>query len=235
MIPATSHTISVAMTAPRILILEDEQKIMLHLANLFKEAGFSVFTCGTLKELEGLLNLPVKRFDVAILDRLIHGRDSADLIPRLKTQLPEMKILVLSAINTAAEKASLLYLGADDYVAKPFDGDELLARARVLLRRNRPEILLGNVCLNTDQRSMKVNGTEVTLTNKEFTLLKTLLQTPGKIYNKSALYEQVWEMSSEVESNVVETTVTKLRRKLEDAYATVHIKNSRNVGYWVEE
>jgi len=223
------------MAAPRILIIEDEQKLLTHLSDLFRDAGFSIFTCASFRELESLLALPLKKFDVMVLDRLLQGNDSAKLIPKIKAEIPGMKILVLSAIDTAAEKAALLYLGADDYVAKPFDGDELVARASALIRRNKPEVQLGNVVLNLPERSLFVAGINVPLTNKEFDLLKTLLQTPGKVYNKTFLHEQVWEINPEVESNVVESTVTKLRRRLEEALATIQIKNARNVGYWIEE
>jgi len=223
------------MAAPRILIVEDETKLVEHLANLFRDDGFSVFTCTTYKELEAMLSLPAKRFDVVVLDRLLQGRDSVELVPRISDELPESKILVLSALNTATEKATLLNLGAEDYVAKPFDSAELLARVHVLLRRSRPEVRLGNVMLDSESRSMQVNGVDVPLTNKEFLLLRTLLKTPGKVYNKIFLYEKVWEMSSAVDSNVVESTVNKLRHRLEEANSTVQIKNSRNVGYWVEE
>jgi two-component system copper resistance phosphate regulon response regulator CusR len=223
------------MPAPRILIVEDETKLLEHLADLFREDGFSVFTCSSYKELENSLQLPSKRFDIVLLDRLLQGRDSAEMLTQITDEVPDAKILVLSAINTAAEKASLLNLGAEDYVAKPFDSKELLARVHVLLRRNRPEIRLGNVLLDSDSRSMLVNDQDVPLTNKEFVLLRTLLKTPGKIYNKVFLYERVWEMNSSVDSNVVESTINKLRRRLEDARSTVQIKNARNVGYWVEE
>lgn len=223
------------MSSHRILIVEDETKLLSHLSKTFADEGFSTFTCASFVELENLLKIPVKRFDVVILDRLLHGKDSAELINRMKEVLPEVKIMILSAINSASEKAALLDLGADDYLAKPFSSEELIARIRVLLRRNLPELKFGNVILNTEKRTAKVDGKEIPLQNKEFVLLRTLIRTPGKVFNKIFLYEHVWEMSTEVESNVVEATVNKLRRRLEDAGTNVSIKSMRNKGYWIEE
>lgn len=223
------------MALQRVLIVEDEVKLLRHLSDTIGAAGFSVFTTATYNELETMLRLPVKRFDVIVLDRLLVGRDSASLIGTMKKEVPDAKIIVVSAINTAAEKTALLDMGADDYLSKPVDSEELIARIRALLRRSRPEIQLGDVILNTDTRTFKVRDDEVSLTNKEFALLRTLMKAPGKVFSKSFISEQVWEMSAEADSNVVEVTVNKIRKRLQDAGATVSIKNTRNIGYWIEE
>lgn len=223
------------MTAFRILVVEDEAKLLNHLSQTLNEERFSVFTCSSYRELENLLSLPVKRFDVIVLDRLLHGKDSAVLIKEIRAKISDTKIMILSALDSPAEKVNLLDLGADDYLAKPFDSGELVARIRVLLRRKSSFLQFGNLSLDFVARTLKVNGIEEQLTNKEFILLKTLLEIPGKIFSKTFLYEQVWEMSSDVESNVVEATVNKLRKRLKEAGATIMIKNARNLGYWVEE
>lgn len=222
------------MSAYRILIVEDEMKLLQHLVTTLSGEDFSTFTCSSFRELEAVLQLPIKRYDVIVLDRMLHGQDTAELVPEIKKEIPSAKIMVLSAINSSAEKVSLLDKGADDYLAKPFDSEELVARIRVLLRRSGVDLQLGNVVLDSVQRTIKIGDAEVQVPNKEFILLRTLMQAPGKIFNKNYLYEQVWEMSIEVESNVVETTVNKLRRRLKEAGADVQIKNSRNVGYWIE-
>lgn len=226
--------LSASMPATRVLIVEDEAKLLSHLVAIVSAEQHSVFTCSTFKELEHLLSVKTSRFDVIILDRLLNGRDSAELLARIKESYPDARVIVLSAIDTAAEKASLLNGGADDYVAKPFDGQELLARINVLLRRAPRALSLGNIILQADSRSLAVNGRDIPLTNKEFLLLKTLMLVPGKIFPKNELYETVWEMSADVESNVVEATVNKLRRRLEEVGANVRISNARNAGYWIE-
>jgi DNA-binding response OmpR family regulator len=218
---------------PRILIVEDEIKLLNHLVDSIRAEGFSVFTCSSYRELENLLTLPVQ-FDAVILDRLLHGRDSAELLNQAK-QIFEARVMILSAINTSSEKAALIDAGADDYLAKPFDGEELAARLRALLRRDVPDLKLSNVVINSTDRTILVDNSEIPLPNKEFVLLRTLAQTPGRIFNKAFLYKKVWEMNPDVESNVVETTVNKLRRRLKEAGARVNIRNARNSGYWIEE
>lgn len=223
------------MSQPRVLIVEDEIKIQEYLAKTLTNAQFAVSACATLEELKEKISSLENLYDVIVLDRLLQGKDSAQLVEKIKREAPETRIIILSAIATAAEKASLLDLGADDYLAKPFDGDELIARVRVVLRRNKKHISLGNLLLSFENRSVKVGERECALTNKEFNLLKTLILRPGKIFHKAYLYENVWEMSSDVESNVVEATANKLRHRLKDLGANLQIKNLRNVGYWIEE
>ncbi len=219
----------------RVLIVEDEEKLLTYLKGLLNEEEFSTFSCSSFFELETLIEIPMSRFDIIILDRLLQGKDSGTLLSKIKYCFSDAKILILSAINTPSEKALLLDSGADDYLAKPFDGEELVARVRALLRRNYHSIKLGDVSLNSISRTMTISQNEISLTNKEFDLLKTLIQAPGKIFNKTLLNSQVWEVSSDVDSNVVEATITKLRRKLVDAGSSVSIKNIRNRGYWIEE
>ncbi|MBX3022500.1 MAG: response regulator transcription factor [Bdellovibrionales bacterium] len=222
--------------APRVLIVEDEVRLLHHLSRILVEGGMSVFTCGSYQELEGMLNLSTTaRFDLFILDRLLQNKDSAELLPRLKAHFPTAKTMILSAINSAAERALLLDMGADDYMGKPFDSAELVARTRALLRRGKTEIVFGNLILDSENRLLKVDGNEVSLTNKEFLLLRTLVQWPGKIFNKTYLYDQVWEIKADVESNVVEATMNKIRRRLKESGANVTIKNTRNIGYWIEK
>lgn len=245
-LPLNSPTLNSTLTNPtnsqivganlsRVLIVEDELKLLDHLVEAIANEGHSTFTCLSYAELDILLNIPIRRFDVIVLDRLLNGKDSVHLIPKIKENIPDVKILIVSAIDTSTEKAQVLDMGADDYIAKPFDSTEMVARIRALIRRTRPDLRLGNVFLDSDKRTAVVNGNEVSLPNMEFLLLRTLLNSPGKIFSKAVLYSNVWEMSPDVDSNVVETTVTKLRRRLEDVGANIKIKSLRNKGYWVEE
>lgn len=224
------------ITNQRVLIIEDEEVLRDHLVSLLDVEGFTSSICSSVPEIDRLLEeQPVKNFDFILLDRLLNGRDAGPKIPEIKKNFVGSRLMVVSAINTPSEKASLLDLGADDYLAKPFDGEELVARVRALLRRNLTMTHFANLHLNLEDRKLFVDESEIHLTNKEFLFLKTLLQEPGKIFSKNYLYEKVWEMSPDVESNALETTITKLRRRLEEAGASAEIRNSRNVGYWIEE
>lgn len=225
-------------SAPRprkVLVVEDEARLLEHLTSLLKEEGFEVTAESSIEALDKIADKSGDDFDILLLDRMMEGRDTADLLEKIKSRLPLSKILVLSAIGTSSEKIRLLDLGADDYLAKPFDSHELVARIRALLRRDRVQLQFSNITLDSDSRTMKVDGQELSLPNKEFVLLRTLLQVPGRVYNKGFLYEKVWDMKSDVESNVVETTVNKLRKRLTEAGAKIQIKNARSSGYWVEE
>ena len=177
--------------------------------------------------------------ELILLDRLLNQFDSIELLPEIKRVFPGARILILSAINTAAEKADALDRGADDYLGKPFSVSELMARLRALARRPTlapaPGYLrAGNVVLDTMSRVAIIGSRKISLPNKEFMVLRALIQKPGQVFKKGVLFEQVWDSSTELETNVVEATITNLRRKLEDAAADVKIKNMRNAGYWIE-
>lgn len=223
------------MALLNVLIVEDEFKLLNHLEERMRFEEFVVFKCESYTDLENFITASNASIDIIILDRLLNGKDSSDLIFAIKEKMSDAKIIVLSALNTANEKTALLDRGVDDYLSKPFDIDELIARIRAILRRNSKELILGNIILDSERRSVKVNGQDMVLQNKEFILLKTLIKAPGKIFSKKFLYEYVWEMSVDVESNVVEATINKLRRRLEEASANPRIKSMRNKGYWIEE
>ena len=221
------------MQEAKILVAEDDPKLRSLLSSTLSDA-FAVEETGSYSDLESLLEKPSLSYDVIVLDRMMHGFDASDLLPQFKEKFPQCKILILSAISTPTEKATSLDRGAD-YLSKPFANEELIARVRVLARRAPSEIRLGNIVIDVFSRSASIDGQTLPLTNKEYLLLWTLLRHPLKVFSKAALYELVWQTSADVESNSIETTVNKLRRKLEEAGASASIRNSRKLGYWIEE
>lgn len=222
------------MTEANILVVEDELKLVEILKRTLEET-FSVTVFNSFEEVAALLDHSSIRFDILVLDRMLNGKDSLNLIAPLKEKFPQIKVLILSAISTPSEKASALDLGADDYLSKPFANEELLARLRVIAKRMPSELRFGNIAIDMLERTAKVADVDLPLATKEFLLLRAFLKSPGKVYPKSVLYEEVWQTSADIESNAIETTVNKLRRKLEEAGASAAIKNSRNLGYWLEE
>jgi len=222
----------------RILVVEDDQRLAEHVCNLMRTAGFLPRHVSNMNELD--LSLSDKStIQGIILDRLVGGTDTKARVAEIKRRWPAAPILVLSAINTPMERAELLNLGADDYLGKPFLSQELLARVRALTRRisgvqtNYREI--GDLVLDIPKRVLIKGEISEAVPAKEFLLLRLLSEEMGRVLNKNELLEMVWNNSLDVETNVVEATVANLRRRLAQLGSTVQLRNSRNVGYWLEE
>lgn len=222
-----------------LLLVEDEVKLANSIGENLKTEGYFVDFCTRYEEILPRLKEKADPPDVLVMDRLLFGRDSIDLLEKIRQDFPLLGILVLSAIGSATEKAAVIDRGADDYLAKPFAFMELSARVRALERRSKrsrtsSHISVGNLIMDWQNRTLAVGGRKVLLTNKEFLVLRLLANQPGRIYSKINILEIVWEVNAESESNVVEATVNSVRKKLREAGATLVIKNMRNVGYWVE-
>lgn len=222
-----------------VWLVEDEARLAEFLITYLRSDGFFVEQSSSLEAVKAVVSARPFEPDVIILDRLLNQNDSINMLPDIKVAFSNARILILSAINTATEKAEALDRGADDYLGKPFAVSELMARLRALVRRPAaiqfPNYLrAGNVVLDTMARVAMVGDRRINLPNKEFMVLRALIQKPGQVFKKGTLFEQVWDSSTELETNVVEATITNLRRKLEDAAADVRIKNMRNAGYWIE-
>lgn len=219
----------------RILLVEDDKEISRLTANALRQKQFSVCAIQTLKELQSHLQAG-KEFDAVILDRMIEGVDTKQHLKQLKARFGT--ILVLSAISTPNEKADLLYLGADDYLGKPFSHDELAARMHSLLRRHRnPSPYtreIGDALLDIRRHTITSAGRSNTLPPKEYLILECLSSDPGKVWGRASLLEAVWGASEHAEDNLVEATITNLRRRLSAFGCSVKIRNTRNVGYWIE-
>jgi DNA-binding response OmpR family regulator len=219
----------------RILLVEDDKEIARITADALRQKQLSVTTARTLRELDETL-AGEESFDAILLDRIIEGVDTKHRLPQMKNRFAG--ILVLSAISTPNEKADLLYLGADDYLGKPFSYDELAARIHSLLRRRQEPASstrrIGNMVLDTKRRTFAVGGNCESLPPKEFLILDCLSSDPGKIWGRASLLEFVWGASSHAEDNLVEATITNLRRRLSASGCSIKIRNTRNVGYWIE-
>ncbi|MEK2646803.1 response regulator transcription factor [Bdellovibrio sp. BCCA] len=223
----------------KLLIIDDEPEILKKISILAESSGHSVKSATSVESLQQILKAKAFYPHVIILDRILNGIDSISLIPNLKTAFADSRLLIVSAIDTASEKALALDAGADDYLAKPFSAVELLARINALTRRKslydeRAILRVGNLTLHKEERLAKVQTTTLALSQKEFQLLCMFSSNPGKIFPREVLLEEIWQSSSEIESKVVEATINNLRRKLEASSASVAIKNMRNVGYWLE-
>ena len=222
-----------------IVVVEDEERVLSFLTEALRKEGHTVHPCATFQlateTVEGLAGA----VDLVIMDRLLDRLDAISLIPIVRSACPNAKILVLSTINTPAQKAAALDLGADDYIGKPFQLIELSARIRSLGRRrqdvaSKSVFQVGDLHLDTIEHKVSAAGKPVDLSNKEYQVLLTLMQHPGRVFNKFQLLDRVWDTQFDVESNVVEVTIKNLRRKLETSGSKTGILSRRNIGYWIE-
>lgn len=220
-----------------LLLVEDDLTLARHLVVNLKDHGILTHHAKSQLELDENLQGP-NEFDFVILDRLLGRFDSKNSLKNIKLKWPHAPLMVLSAVCTPNERTDLINLGADDYMGKPFSTQELIARIRALVRRTAPSsgnfIQVGNLTIDMIKRIVSVGSQMATLPSKEFILLQTLTSEPGRVWSRSDLLDYVWSMPATAESNVVESTIANLRKKLTELGSQVHIRNSRNAGYWVE-
>jgi two-component system copper resistance phosphate regulon response regulator CusR len=215
----------------RILIVEDEARIRAFLGRAFEAEGFGVDLVGD-GEL-GLARALTSQYDLVILDLMLPGLSGLDALRELHREKSDLPVLILSARSDLPTKLRGFELGAVDYVAKPFSLDELLARARVQLRRTRAaedgnELRVGRLVLDLPGRQARVGDRVADLADREFKLLLFLMRHVGEVVSRERLLSEVWGYDFDPRSNVVDVCVRRLRRRLgPDA----PIETVRNAGY----
>src|ERR1700682_5149899 len=217
----------------RILVVEDERKIANFIQKGLKEFGFAVDLIGRGDEaLEIILDNP---FDAVVLDIMLPGRDGLSILRALRERTNCVPVLILTARGEISEKVEGLNLGADDYLAKPFSIDELVARLRALIRRNSGESLIRyrvhDLSLDLATRAVRRGSRRIELTTREFSLLECLMRSPGRVFTRTQLCQHVWEYHFDPETNLVDVYIQRLRRKIDDGEATKLIQTVRGVGY----
>jgi two-component system, OmpR family, copper resistance phosphate regulon response regulator CusR len=215
----------------RILIVEDEARIRAFLARAFEAEGFVVDVVGDGDQ--GLARVLAGHYDLVILDLMLPGRSGLEALRDLHRERSELPVLILSARSDLPIKLRSFELGAVDYVAKPFSLDELLARARVQLRRARAagehaEIRVGRLVLDLARRQARVGESVADLSDREFRLLHFLMLHVGEVISRERLLSEVWGFDFDPRSNVVDVCVRRLRRRL-GPHAP--IETVRNAGY----
>jgi len=184
---------------------------------------------------EGLFGALEFPLDVAIVDLGLPKVSGLEVIRRVREQRKSYPILILTARDRWQDKVEGLQAGADDYVAKPFHFEEVLARVQALLRRSggwaSPELACGAVSLDTRAQTVKVNGTPVELTTFEYRILEHLMLRAGEVISKTELTERLYDEESERDSNVIEVLVGRLRRKLDPQDTVKPIETLRGRGY----
>lgn len=218
---------------PTILIVEDDNDINNLLAEVLGRAGYVVQQAfsGT----EGRLLLAGEAFSLVLLDLMLPGMTGEELIAHIRKD-SAVPVIVLSAKETGQDKVNALRLGADDYVTKPFDEEELLARIEANLRRGAGAAqtsLLAHksLALDKDTRQVTVEDEPVTLTAREFAILELLLASPKKVFTKANIYQSVWNDEFFGDDNTVNVHISNLRSKLGGGY----IQTVWGIGFKLED
>jgi two-component system response regulator PhoP len=217
----------------RLLLVEDDPNLSRSLAAQLEQAGYSVekSTDGR----EGLYYAREYPVDLAIVDLGLPGMSGVELIKQLRADGKEYPILVLTARDRWQDKVEVLKLGADDYVVKPFNVEELLARVDALLRRAggwaQSELVCGPITLDTRTQEVTVNGAKLELTSFEYKLLEYLMLHAGEVLSKTQITEALYSEDFERDSNVIEVFIGRLRRKLDPDNSYKPIETLRGRGY----
>jgi two-component system copper resistance phosphate regulon response regulator CusR len=221
----------------RVLVIEDELKTAAYLRQGLSENGFVVEIC--VNGEDGLNQALTVENDLIILDVMLPARDGWSVLAALRRAGKPTPVLFLTARDTVFDKVKGLELGADDYLVKPFDFSELLARVRTILRRGpirQPETLqVADLELDVPRRKASRTGKTLDLTAKEFALLELLVRRRNEPLSKTLIAEQVWDIHFHSDPNVVEVAIRRLRSKVDDPFPKKLIHTMRGVGYVLEE
>jgi DNA-binding response OmpR family regulator len=216
-----------------VLLVEDYAPVREAVAQGLREAGFAVDVA--VDGEEGWWYARSGEYDVIVLDLMLPGLDGLTILRRLRAAGRDTHVLILTAKGTPPERVRGLDLGADDYLAKPFAFEELLARVRALVRRKYdakdPVIAVGDLRIDTAARAAQRNGQPIELTAREYALLEFLALRAGEVVSRTEIWEHVYEFHSAAESNVVDVYIGYLRRKLERPDWPTLIHTRRGQGY----
>jgi two-component system OmpR family response regulator len=217
----------------RVLVVEDEPKIAALLRRGLSEEGHptDVATCGE----DALWMGGAHEYDAIVLDVMLPGIDGFETCRRLREAAVWAPVLMLTARDAISDRVAGLDVGADDYLAKPFSFDELLARLRALNRRGaaaRPSVVeVGPLQLDPASHEVRRGGELIALSAKEFAILETLMRHAGEVLSRYQLLEQAWDREYDNRSNIVDVYISYLREKIDRPYDTHSIETVRGVGY----
>jgi len=217
----------------RLLLIEDYRPLQQSLTKGLREAGFAVDTTGDGQE--GLWYATSNDYDVIILDLMLPGIDGLQILKKLRTRGQKSHVLILTARDAVEDRVTGLDLGADDYLVKPFEFRELLARIRALLRRSyrrkNPRIRIRDLRIDLTSQRVRRGRQEIQLTPREYALLEYLAMRAGEMVSRTDIWEHVYEFKSAASSNVVDVYIGYLRKKIERPGKPPLIHTVRGRGY----
>ena len=215
----------------RVLVVEDEPDLLGSLSKALREDGYAVD--GAADGEDGLYKAEEMEYDAILLDVMLPGIDGWELLRRLRKK-KKTPVLMLTARDAVRDRVRGLDTGADDYMVKPFELDELLARLRALIRRSvsqaEPRLQIGAISIDTAARSVTRRGQPVTLTAREYSLLEFLALHRGKLVTRTTLYEHLMDENDDTLSNLLDVHVSNIRKKLGHEV----IATRRGQGYCIE-
>jgi two-component system, OmpR family, response regulator len=217
----------------RVLVVEDEVKLAGLIRRGLREEG--VLADVAIKGEDALWMAEATVYDVVVLDLMLPGIDGFETCRRLRGDGVRTPILMLTARDAVEDRIAGLDTGADDYLAKPFDFGELLARLRALARRgpaeHGPVLRVGDLELDAAARSVRRGDTEIPLSTKEFQLLEVFMRRPGEVLSRFQLLEGAWDTEYEHRSNVIDVYVRYLREKVDRPFGVTTLETVRGAGY----
>lgn len=231
------------MQSTKILVVEDNEDINRILSRYLERDGYRVVSAysGT----EARLLLKAESYDLILLDLMLPGVIGEELISEIRTA-SQVPIIVISAKIGLSDKVNALKTGADDYITKPFERDEVLARVSALLRRSRTNqqdrseaeeelIRYKNITLKPQSHSVYINDNKLELTAFEFDILHLLMKNPDKVFTKDQLYQLVWKTGYYGEDNTINVHISNIRKKIKELDDEVYIKTVWGIGFKLED
>ncbi|MDF7774598.1 response regulator transcription factor [Sphingomonas sp. AOB5] len=221
----------------KILIVEDDAAAAAYLAKGLSEAGFAVETAANGRD--GLFLASEGIFDAMIVDRMLPGLDGLSMIGAVRAAGLRTPAIILSALGTVDDRVDGLHAGGDDYLVKPFSFAELLARIEALLRREEraaaevqtTKLVVGDLEIDLLGRTVSRQGRAIPLGTREFNLLEFLARNAGQVITRTMMIEKIWNYHFDPGSNVVDVHMSRLRRKIEEGFATPILHTVRGAGY----
>jgi DNA-binding response OmpR family regulator len=222
----------------RVLVVEDEKKTASFVRKALQAEGFAVDLVSNGED--ALAMIQGGPFDVVVLDIMLPGRDGLSVLRQLRQRQHPVPVLLLSARGHVEERIEGLNAGADDYLPKPFELGELIARVRALIRRtagdNRGVVLkLGDLQLDTVKREVRRANQTVELTAREYRLLEFLLRSQGRVCGRMQILEKVWDYDFDPGTNLVDVYVRRVRDKIDATFTPKLLHTVRGVGYVMKE
>ncbi|AVJ25896.1 MULTISPECIES: response regulator transcription factor [Achromobacter] len=218
----------------RILLIEDDSKVSYWLASKFQASGHQCVPVDSGEQ--ALIALDRQVFDIAVLDRMLPGIDGIEVLRRLQGR-PHPPVIILSAVDQASDRVEGLRAGAQDHIGKPFDFLELMVRMELLVQRhdatppNTARLCVQDLQIDLLRRKVTRSGRDISLTDKEFLLLRTLAEHAGQTVPRGMLLEKVWGLQFDPQTNLIDVHVSKLRSKIDKDFAQPLLKTVRAMGY----